>query len=63
VYVTRPTMPALDEYTGLPAGIWERRWLTNEGILHQELERRLCEYLGVEHLSLFCNGTIALLVR
>ena len=62
VYVARPTMPALDEYTAYLRGIWERRWLTNEGILHQELERRLCEYLGVEHLSLFCNGTIALLV-
>ena len=55
-------MPALDDYTDYLHGIWERRWLTNEGMLHQELERRLCEYLRVEHLSLFCNGTIALLV-
>ena len=62
VYVTRPTMPGLTEYTEYLRGIWERRWLTNDGVLHQELERRLCEYLGVEHLSLFCNGTIALLV-
>lgn len=62
VYVTRPTMPALDEYIGYLREIWERRWLTNEGVLHQELERRLAVYLGVEHLSLFCNGTIALLV-
>src|ERR1022692_1023493 len=62
VYVTRPTMPALEEYTDYLRGIWERRWLTNDGVLHQELERRLCNYLGVEHLSLFCNGTIALLV-
>lgn len=62
VYVTRPSMPALDEYTEYLRGIWERRWLTNDGVLHRELERRLCAYLGVEHLSLFCNGTIALLV-
>jgi dTDP-4-amino-4,6-dideoxygalactose transaminase len=62
VYVMRPTMPALEEYTEYLRGIWDRRWLTNDGVLHQELERRLCEYLGVEHLSLFCNGTIALLV-
>jgi dTDP-4-amino-4,6-dideoxygalactose transaminase len=62
VYVTRPTMPPLNEYTDYLRGIWERRWLTNEGVLHRELERRLCEYLEVEHLSLFCNGTIALLV-
>jgi dTDP-4-amino-4,6-dideoxygalactose transaminase len=62
VYVTRPTMPPLDEYTGYLRGIWERRWLTNNGVLHQELEQKLGEYLGVEHISLFCNGTIALLV-
>lgn len=62
VYVTRPTMPSLAEYTDYLRGIWERRWLTNDGVLHQELERQLCAYLGVEHLSLFCNGTVALLV-
>jgi len=62
VYVTRPTMPPLDAYTGYLRGIWERRWLTNDGALHQELERQLSAHLGVEHLSLFCNGTIALLV-
>ena len=62
VYVTRPTMPALDEYTEYLRGIWERRWLTNDGVLHKELERRLCSYLNTDHLSLFCNGTIALLV-
>jgi dTDP-4-amino-4,6-dideoxygalactose transaminase len=55
-------MPPLDEYTEYLRGIWERRWLTNQGILHEELERRLCEYLRVEHLSLFCSGTTALLV-
>jgi len=62
VYVTRPSMPPLHEYTGYLRGIWERRWLTNNGVLHQELEQKLGEYLGVEHISLFCNGTIALLV-
>lgn len=62
LYVTRPTLPSLDEYAGLLEGVWERQWLTNEGELHQRLERELCEFLGVEHLNLFCNGTIALLV-
>lgn len=62
VYVTRPTMPKLEGYTQMLAGIWERKWLTNQGPLHEELESRLRSFLGVEHLSLFCNGTIALLV-
>jgi dTDP-4-amino-4,6-dideoxygalactose transaminase len=62
VTVTRPSMPPIDAYVGLLHGIWERRWLTNNGELHCELETKLAEYLGVKHLSLFCNGATALLV-
>jgi dTDP-4-amino-4,6-dideoxygalactose transaminase len=62
VYVTRPVMPDLGAYTASLEKIWEKRWLTNRGDYHEALEKALCEYLGVEHLSLFCNGTIALLV-
>jgi dTDP-4-amino-4,6-dideoxygalactose transaminase len=62
VYVTRPAMPDLQQYTRMLEGIWDRKWLTNQGPLHEALEARLCAFLGVEHLSLFCNGTIALLV-
>ena len=46
----------------LLAGVWDRRILTNGGPLHQQLETELAAYLGVEHLSLFANGTLALLV-
>ncbi len=62
IYVTRPTMPELDEFQESLRRIWESQQLTNAGDFHRELEERLAEYLGVEHLSLFCNGTIALLV-
>lgn len=62
VTVTRPSMPPMGEYTRLLEGIWSRRWLTNNGDLHRELAANLSEYLGVEHLSLFCNGATALLV-
>jgi dTDP-4-amino-4,6-dideoxygalactose transaminase len=55
-------MPALSDFTRYLEQIWERRWLTNNGLLHQEFEARLAEHLGVEQISLFCNGTIALLV-
>lgn len=62
VYVTRPFLPSLPEYQQKLEQIWGSRWLTNAGAMHEALEQRLAEYLGVEHLSLFCNGTIALLV-
>jgi dTDP-4-amino-4,6-dideoxygalactose transaminase len=41
--------------------IWRSKTLTNGGPIHAQLEEALCEYLGVEHLCLFNNGTIALL--
>ncbi|MCL4692260.1 MAG: DegT/DnrJ/EryC1/StrS family aminotransferase [Candidatus Hydrogenedentes bacterium] len=62
VYVTKPTMPDLGRYTQELESLWKTGWLTNQGCMHQDLERRLEQHLGVENLSLFCNGTIALLV-
>lgn len=60
--VTQPFMPPLEEFEPYLSRIWESKWLTNAGQFHQELERKLADYLGVEHLSLFSNGTIALIV-
>ena len=62
IRVTRPTMPPIEQYQASIKTIWDSKWLTNNGQFHEEFERRLGAYLGVEHLSLFCNGTIALLV-
>jgi dTDP-4-amino-4,6-dideoxygalactose transaminase len=62
IHVTRPTMPSLEAYYAKLQGIWSRQWLTNKGKLHEELEGRLAEYLDVKHLSLVCNGTIALML-
>lgn len=61
IFVTQPYLPPLEEFIPYLEGIWERRILTNGGELHQELESQLCEYLGVKHISLFTNGTIALI--
>jgi len=40
--------------------ILDRRWFTNNGVLVQELEQRLADFLGVKHCVSTCNGTIAL---
>lgn len=40
--------------------IWDSKWLTNNGAFHQQLEQALCDYL-VPHISLFANGTLALM--
>lgn len=60
IYVTQPYLPPLEEFIPYLEQIWENKWLTNNGPFHQQLEQALCEYLGVEHLSLFANGTLAL---
>jgi dTDP-4-amino-4,6-dideoxygalactose transaminase len=61
-YVTRPFLPPLAEFLPHLEAIWARRVLTNCGPLHQQLERELAEYLGVPQVSVFNNGTIALMV-
>jgi dTDP-4-amino-4,6-dideoxygalactose transaminase len=61
IYVTQPDLPPLDEVVELLRGIWERKILTNGGPCHQQLERALADHLAVPFLSLFNNGTIALM--
>jgi dTDP-4-amino-4,6-dideoxygalactose transaminase len=60
ITVTQPYLPPLEEFIPYLEQIWESKWLTNNGPFHQQLEKALCEYLGIEHLALFTNATIAL---
>jgi dTDP-4-amino-4,6-dideoxygalactose transaminase len=60
IYVTQPYLPPLEEFIPYLEKIWGNKILTNGGPFHQQLEQALCEYLGVEHIALFTNGTIAL---
>lgn len=62
IYVTEPSMPDLEEFIPYLEKIWESKWLTNNGQFHIKLEKELAEFLGVKHLCLFNNGTIALMV-
>lgn len=61
IYVTQPYLPPLEEFVPYLQQIWDNKVLTNGGPMHQQLEAALCDYLGVEHIALFNNGTIALL--
>lgn len=62
IYVTRPVFPTIEEVTEKLRDIWAAKWLTNNGPQHSMLERELTENLKVPYLSLFNNGTIALIV-
>lgn len=61
IYVTRPFLPPLKEFIPYLENIWKSRWLTNQGKYHQIFERELANYLGVKYVSLFTNGTLALI--
>ena len=50
----------MEEFLPYLEQIWQNRVLTNGGPFHQQLEAALCDYLGVNHISLFTNGTVAL---
>jgi dTDP-4-amino-4,6-dideoxygalactose transaminase len=60
VTVTSPLLPPLEEFTPYLRRIWDSKRLTNGGPFHEQLEKELAEYLDVQHISLFSNGTLAL---
>ena len=60
IFVTRPALPPLGELLPYLEQIWDSRILTNGGQYHQQLEKALCDFLGVKHICLFTNATIAL---
>ena len=61
IYVTQPALPPLDDFLPYLQEIWSNKILTNGGPFHQQLEAALEEYLGVRHIALFANGTLALM--
>ena len=62
IYVTRPLLPKLGDFELQLKDIWDSKWLTNHGAKHNKLEEKLKTTLKVKNLSLFNNGTIALLI-
>jgi len=61
IHVTSPVLPPLEEFVPILEDIWESKWLTNNGKYHQEFEKALAAYLNVPYISIFANGTLALI--
>lgn len=61
ILVTSPLLPDLQEFNQYLQQIWDNKWITNNGSFHQQLEKALAEYLGVEYISVFTNGTLPLI--
>lgn len=60
VLVTQSSMPDFEEYCKEIKELWDSHFLTNMGVKHQELERKLLEYLKTSNTTLFTNGHLAL---
>lgn len=61
ITVTSPLLPPLEEFIPYLHKIWDSKWITNMGQFHQQLEKALCDYLGVKYISIFTNGTLPLI--
>ena len=61
ITVTSPLLPNLDEFHELLQQIWDKKWITNNGSFHKQLEAELADYLKVPYISLFTNGTLPLI--
>lgn len=61
ITVTSPLLPELEKLREMMQDIWDKKWVTNLGEYHEQLEARLAQYLGVKYLSLYTNGTIPLI--
>jgi dTDP-4-amino-4,6-dideoxygalactose transaminase len=62
IYVTQPVLPSIDEFAEYLKKIWDNKILTNNGPFHNEFEAALADYLGVKYVSVFANGTLALMI-
>ena len=62
INVTCSSMPTYEEYCEAIKPIFESRWLTNMGPIHNDFMDKVGSYLGVENVSLFTNGHLALCV-
>ncbi len=60
IYVTKPFLPPIEEFTERLKEIWDSHWLTNNGPVLQGFACQLSKYLQIDNVCLFTNGTLAL---
>ena len=60
LHVGSPNIGDKERFLALVSEMLDRKWLTNNGPLVQEFEKRLAEFAGVKHCIVVCNATIGL---
>jgi dTDP-4-amino-4,6-dideoxygalactose transaminase len=60
INVTKTFLPLQSEYQAILKRAWDTGWITNRGVLVNELESKLKEYLSVSNVLTMTNGTLPL---
>ena len=60
LHVGRPNIGSRESFLARVNDILDRRWLSNDGSVVQEFEKRVAETLGVKHALAMCNATAAI---
>jgi len=60
IYVTRPFLPPIEEFSDGLREIWDNQWLTNDGPVHKRFTNQLSNYFDTDNVCIFTNGTLAL---
>lgn len=60
INVTKTFLPPQSEYNAILKRAWTSGWITNRGMLVQELEDKLKSYLNVSSILVTTNGTLPL---
>lgn len=60
IFVTKPSIPPMDEYVNEIQELWDTHILTNMGVKHKQFQHNLREFLDVGNVELLVNGHMAL---
>lgn len=60
MHVGRPNIANRERFLERTNEMLDRRWLSNNGPLVQEFEKRIADFLGVRHCICVCNATVGL---
>ena len=60
ILVTQTSMPSFDEYCEEIKSVWDSKWLTNNGPIHNKFKSQLADKMNCDNIELFVNGHQAL---
>ncbi len=60
IFLTRPNLPPIEELSPMIEEMLKKRWVTNFGNFHNELEEQIKRIIKVKYVVLCCNGTVGL---